>query len=961
MKHSLLRDAIRRALFAGAVVALALPLHAQEGNGTTDAGTAAAPTQELDTITVTGSRIARAVDRENVQPVSVISREDMERSGFQSVADILQASVVMGSPAISRADALASGENVGGSFVNIRGLGATRTLVLVNGQRLGITTDGLADLSQIPTSAVERIEILKDGGSANYGSDAIAGVVNIITRRHVEGGEANVYLGQFDVGDGKKQQIDLTLGQNDDDGWLVASVQFAKEDPVWAKDRAFTANGTKSATSHKGVLLWKDKRYTLADGGDPTRFEDFRAYNPATDNANTVEQMTLQTAQERRAFYLSAGRDLTDAMTLEIDALYNQRETTQQIAGYPFYSGDLTEEGANDTWAPWNPRIAADSAYNPLPGEALSFLRRTWEVPRVTESKATTYRFGAKLVGRFDLGTQPWDWDAGFFQNQFRTVKDSTGNLLLPAVQKATGPSWFNPATSRVECGSAANPIPHGSNVGNGECIPWNPLVPAGNNAPGSLGDPALQAYLMPIGHDVGETETTSYFANVSGVLAELGAGDLAMAMGYEHRREKGWFSPDALRQSGLSTNLGSGTTSGEYHLDEIYAELQVPLLRDAPFARSLSVNLASRYSNYSTFGATTRSKATVEWRPIDDVMFRGTWGQGFRAPTISNLYGPQDQSFENYTDPCDTQFGVARGTPACLADVPADFRQLEQGGVPAEKPNAQSNVPFLSGSNPDLTPETSRNLTLGVVYSPSQIEGLSASLDWWNIRIDNAIVSDTPNGVLNDCYVSGSAARCAQFRRNASTGAIETLNFQLMNFGYVETAGFDLLASYHLPTQSWGNLGFVSDSTYVDYYESKFDNASAYATQYTGLAGMFRLRSNLSTDWSLGNYGLRWTARYYSSMRESCNPKARPCTDPMFSAPYTNGKVAPRNRVGSNTFNDVQFRYAMPWNSTVSLGVNNVFDKVGPTMYTQPNSSFPYYGGFDIGRFVYLQYQQKF
>jgi len=373
MKHSLLRDAIRRALFAGAVAALALPLHAQEGTGTTDA---AAPRQELDTITVTGSRIARAVDRENVPPVSVISREDMERSGFQSVADILQASVVMGSPAISRADALASGENVGGSFVNIRGLGAARTLVLVNGQRLGITTDGLADLSQIPTSAVERIEILKDGGSANYGSDAIAGVVNIITRRHVEGGEANVYLGQFDVGDGKKQQIDLTLGQNHGDGWLVASVQFAKEDPVWAKDRAFTANGTKSATSHKGVLLWDGKRYTLKDGGDPTNFEDFRPYNPATDNANPVEQMTLQTAQERRAFYLSAGRDLTDAMTLEIDALYNQRETTQQIAGYPFYSGGLTAEGSNDTWAPWDPRIAADSAYNPRPGEALSFLRR---------------------------------------------------------------------------------------------------------------------------------------------------------------------------------------------------------------------------------------------------------------------------------------------------------------------------------------------------------------------------------------------------------------------------------------------------------------------------------------------------------------------------------------------------------------------------------------------------------
>src|SRR5207342_440805 len=215
MKHSLLRDAIRRALFAGAVVALSLPLHAQEGTGSTEADPAAP--KQLDTITVTGSRIARAVDLETVQPVATITREEILRSGFQSVADVLQASTSMGSPAISRSDALASGENVGGAFVSMRNLGAARTLVLVNGQRLGITSGGLADVSQIPTSAVERIEILKDGASAIYGSDAIAGVVNIITRRHVDGGEANVYFGQYDAGDGAKQQYDLTLGMSDDD------------------------------------------------------------------------------------------------------------------------------------------------------------------------------------------------------------------------------------------------------------------------------------------------------------------------------------------------------------------------------------------------------------------------------------------------------------------------------------------------------------------------------------------------------------------------------------------------------------------------------------------------------------------------------------------------------------------------------------------------------------------------
>jgi len=269
--------------------------------------------------------------------------------------------------------------------------------------------------------------------------------------------------------------------------------------------------------------------------------------------------------------------------------------------------------------------------------------------------------------------------------------------------------------------------------------------------------------------------------------------------------------------------------------------------------------------------------------------------------------------------------------------------------------------VPFLSGSNSNLRPEISRNVTVGFVYSPKQLDGLSVSLDWWKVRVEDAIVADTPNAVLDDCYLRGIARRCAQFTRDPVTGAIQSLGFQITNFGYVETAGYDLVASYHLAQQPWGNLALTWDTTYVDYNESKVDGSSAYAVQHTGVAGDFRVRSNFTADWSLGNYGVRWAARHYSSMREDCTYKPDECSDPQFSAPYTNGIVESRNRVGSNTFNDVQFRYSTPWDSTVSLGVNNVFDKVGPMMYTKPNSSFPYYGGFDIGRFLYVQYQQKF
>jgi iron complex outermembrane receptor protein len=582
----------------------------------------------------------------------------------------------------------------------------------------------------------------------------------------------------------------------------------------------------------------------------------------------------------------------------------------------------------------------------------------------MTMNKATTYRLGATLTGMFDLGGLPWSWDAGTYQSKFRTVKEGTGNVLLPAAQRATGPSWLNPETGRVECGSAADPIRYGSNFGAGECIPWNPLAPAGSGLANSLADPALQKFLFPIGQDTGETETIAYFANVGGTLAELPAGDLALAVGYEHRQEKGRYAPDALRQTGLSSDLGSGPSGGQYHLDELYAEVDIPVLRDVTFARSLTLNLASRYSDYSTFGATTRSKASIEWRPVDDLMVRGTWGQGFRAPTIDALYGPQNQSFENYTDPCDTAFGTAAGTATCLADVPADFRQQASGGQPASNPGAQSNVPFLSGSNPDLQPETSRNLTVGFVYSPSQLDGLSVGLDWWKVRVDDAIVADSPDAVLEDCYVRGIADRCNQFTRDATTGAITDLDFALMNFGYIETAGFDLLASWRLPEQSWGNLGFTWDTSYVDYFERQSSPSNPIPVQYAGVAGnlgtVFRVRSNLVADWSRANYGVRWTARYYASMREPCTYAAE-CSDPLFSAPYTEGLIAPRNRTGSNTFNDVQFRYATAWKGTVSLGVNNVFDRVGQTMYSQPSSSFPYYGGFDVGRFVYVQYQQKF
>lgn len=234
MKRHALRDAIRVALVACAATATAA--HAQ-----TPSAPEGAPPTTLDRIEVTGSRI-RQVDVETAAPVLVISREDIQKQGFNSVADILQNITSAGSPAVSRTAPLAAGEAVGGAYIDLRNLGPNRTLVLVNGKRLGITTSGLQDISQIPAAMIERIEVLKDGASTLYGSDAIAGVINLITRRNLDGMQASVYGGQYSQGDGQRTVVDLVAGFGTDRGSVTVGAEYTEEDPVWAIDRWFSAN-----------------------------------------------------------------------------------------------------------------------------------------------------------------------------------------------------------------------------------------------------------------------------------------------------------------------------------------------------------------------------------------------------------------------------------------------------------------------------------------------------------------------------------------------------------------------------------------------------------------------------------------------------------------------------------------------------------------------------------------------
>ncbi|MEQ4576103.1 MAG: TonB-dependent receptor [Gammaproteobacteria bacterium] len=920
-------------------------------------------TTTLDRIEITGSRIRQA-SVETAQPVIALQRADIEKQGFTSVADIVQNLAATGSPAISRADALTSGEEVGGQYVDLRNLGPERTLVLLDGKRMGTSTGGYTDLASIPTSVVERIEVLTDGASAIYGSDAIAGVINIITRKNFDGLEASVYRGQYGQGDGDKETYNFVYGQTGERGSITFGAEYSKEKPVWAKDRRYSrypngqwhptptdedANGW-SAASNQGVLIDSaDNWYVLNPGAAGTSLADFHEFG-LPDYTNASKEMWLQSELERRSVFANGDLSLTDNIRATANVLYTKRTATSQIAGYP-YQSEVYETP-----------LSAESAFNPLKEDA-NFIRRTSEVPRQTESEQETFRFSAGLEGSFEFADKYWDWDVGYVYNQNKGVKTGTGDLFTPNVANAVGPSFID-ADGVAHCGSEGKVI--------AGCTPWNPLLPYGATGPGALaGNEALQAYLFLPSHDTYTNTTKVWNANITGSLATLPAGELAVAAGYEHREESGEYNPDAMLQSGLSTSLAGAPTKGDYKLDEFYLELNVPILADVAFAKELSLDLAGRYSDYNTFGDTTNSKFGLKWKPIEDLLIRGTYATGFRAPNISNLYGGVSQTFDSYTDPCDSSFGAAVRNPsvaaACQAGgVPANFRQITSGGALSTGPGTQSYSAFESGSNPNLKPETSKTWTAGFVYSPSYVQGLDVSLDWWKIRIDDVIAAESVTSILNQCYVLGIDSACDRFSRGTSgrtTGQVVDVTRTLINGGYQETAGYDLGIRYRLPELSFGNFLIDWKTTYVDYLEYKRDNeAETPIEQSTGWGGNFRVRSNLNVDWSFGNFGVNWGVRYYSGMKEACSydmDGGPECNMPDFVSPYT--LAQPTRKVGSNTFHDLQIRYNAPWNATISLGANNVFDHEGPVMYSQPNSSFSYYGGFDIGRFVYMKYTQRF
>jgi len=935
----------------------------------------------LQRVEVTGSRI-RQVDLETAQPVQVMTQEQIQKTGLVTVGDILNTMSVAGTPAFSKGSTLTSNREQGGQFINLRNLGSQRLLVLVNGKRWTTTVAGYTDTSTIPSSMVERIEILKDGASSIYGSDAIAGVVNFILKTSMEGGQASVYVGQNEDGDGKNRDYSLSFGTGNEKASLMFGLTHTESGVVWAKDRPETAFsfGPAHYAANLGGSGWGRIREVSATGaatgfnqhlnhtggydgtgvGQSSRDRNsYHAFANAEDDLfNTTAQMMFQSPNTLTSMFTKGSVELPYNMRLTSTAMYAQRDSSRQNAGYPVNS--LVQSkfpvyiDKNNYFNPYGngaPGVAAGA------GKDLFFYRRTIEVPRVTDNENRTLHIDAALEGEFSLRGLPWNWNVAYSHNKVSGSVLSTGNVNLLNLKKALGPSFLN-ASGTVQCGTAASPVPLA------ECVPFDILGGPSASTPEAL------AYVMSTGQATYGSTVNSATADITGELFSLPAGAVGVAAGIERREVRGYDRPGQFEQSGYSTDLAGNSTTGRYTVKEFYAELQIPVLKSVPFAELLSFNLASRYSDYSNFGDTTNSKASFMWKPIKDVLVRGTYAEGFRAPTVGDTFGGGSQSYDSYLDACDMVNGdaaVSTTTRAnCIAaGVPANFRQVNQTGAIVGSGGGQTPTPFNTGAgNANLTPETAKTRTIGLVYNPSFVPGLNVGLDWFNIRVDNRISGVSAAYVVNQCYVNGITGFCDAIKRDPITGQIVNLTRGNANLGQMETEGIDLNLGYRLPRTAYGQFGLRSDTTYVDTFRTR---STGDWTNYAGEYYYNRVKSNVSLDWSMGNWSATWTARYYSGTKTRCWSNTATsvveCSNPKDVVSWGTGY----NKFGSLTYNDVSVAYAFPWKGKLMIGANNIFDKKPQIVYDTASS----FGGnssasavnpdMPIDRFVYVRYNQAF
>lgn len=759
--------------------------------------------EEVERIEVTGSRIKRS-DMESASPVSVITTADMKMQGISNVADALQ-------NLTAQSGGLTAAVNNGGngnSTVDLRGMGANRTLVLINGRRMiasGTGATATVDLNTIPMSAVKRIEVLKDGASAVYGSDAIAGVVNIIMRDDFEGLEFDASYGESSEGDGEESTISTTFGISSDKGNIVVNLGFYDRGTVRQSDRAYSNCPIWEGTDDNGKpykfcggsgstlgmeAFTTAGRVQFEPGGNdtsnPQGYHDFISSGEGNDRYNYAALSYLSTPATRYNASVLGKYEISEEVTFFAEAYYTNRNSVQQMAPNPI--GGWSGVSSGNAFQPdQNPEVYPYSGLYDFatPGEEnlIYPLRRMKEMGnRVFEQEVNTVQITTGFDGMlFD----EYSWNVFYTYGRNSAVDRSKNYINLANVASSIG--------DNCEGVTVTGTHDNYSVAGNDAAAPCINYYGYGNMTE------ADADYLRYTDQGTSGTELEHYGGSISGDAFELPAGIVGFAFGLERRKESAFNQPDAFSSGGLGSGNAVLPTAGGYSVNEAYIEAIVPVLADLPFAESVDVELAMRYFDYDTFGSDTTWKVGLTWRMNDMIMLRSVASTAFRAPSVGELFGGQSDNFANYSDPCNG-FGGSEGqekyATACAKDSAAGY-------FPADGSFEQANgqVRSQSGGNPDLGPETADTFTVGAVIEP--IEGLSFTVDYYQISMENVISTVGVGTQYDKCYlagatggVGGSDVMCGNVRRS-TTGNFDGTEAFNQNLAIWDLEGYDFNAEY--------------------------------------------------------------------------------------------------------------------------------------------------------------------
>jgi iron complex outermembrane receptor protein len=949
MTETLLSRSVRRLFAGGGAAGLALagpvllalphPAVAQE----------AAPVARVE---ITGSNIRRA-QAETASSVLTVNRNDIERSGKSTVAELLQTLAVdnQGSVPMSFGNGFAAGA----SGISLRGLGTASTLVLLNGRRMapyGLADDGqkvFADLNVIPTDAVERIEILKDGASAIYGSDAIAGVVNIILRRNFEGTSARALYGSGEAGDGQQHNLALAwgFGNLETDRYnVLVNVEYKHTQEIWNRDR-----GNRDYIGKLDLRPWG---YSAQEGFGGTgaitgNNQSGNAINGNVRNPDTLEYYNrgnLAGPGFTRTFPGAACSNFTNhpqgdpggGCLVDSGFLYNQIQPDSENLSL-YTRGTLKLQGNTEAYAELNlynsltqtsstPNpIAASVGYpggpvsnagvqlgaehpdNPYFGRAARLRYLPFDVgPRESDISSNFIRalFGAR-------GTSgAWDWDTSLLYSRSKVDNDRRGYLQRDATFALLDPSPENVAAAQANPGYRA--LPAGAY--------WRIAESAGLNTP------AVYAALSPTISNDAETEIAQVDFKATREIGKLAGGPVGVALGFEHRHESARLDPTAGTERGNIIGLGYSAYDGQRNVTGIYGEVLAPVLP------GLEVTGAMRYDHFTDVGDAWTPKVGVKWNPRREIALRATWAKGFRAPSPAENGVGGLAAFANATDPARCALGVQ------LACSPAS-------------------VSVITSPNQDLSPERSKSWNIGAIWDP--LPRTSISLDFWNIKRKNEINQQQ----IDAAIAAGDVARdpsTAVPTIPGDPGAITAVLAQYVNSAETEVRGIDLDArqGFGLPN-NWGTLTFDAKYTFLDKWERTEQDGTT--RDYAGTHGNCDVSNCMGTPDHKANLRATWER---ANWRVSANVNYRGPIDNTFfkddpegcASQFANGDPAPSDcELASFTTVDLVFRWKPQARWEIYGSIQNVFDKQAPldplTYGAVSYNPLDYYGA--IGRFFTL------